>query len=315
MNIYTSSRRDFLKAGAGLLGLSALSFKKLPLLSFSTLGCPDWTFPAIMDFATKNGYAGIEIRGILREMDLVKCPEFNSAENIAATLRQMGDHQLKFVNLGSSAELHHADAAIRQRNLDEGRRFIDLAHQLHCPYVRVFPNRLPKEQDRNATIELITKGLLELGEHARNSGVTVLMETHGDLVEAAMLEQIMQGAFGPNTGLIWDIYNMWSITKEPPAQVYPKLKKYIRHTHIKDGKTIGGHVENGKMVDGKEQYLLLGKGESPIFEAIGLLYKDRYSGFYSFEWEKLWHPEIAAPEVALADYPKAMKKFFQLTDS
>ncbi|MDO6433814.1 sugar phosphate isomerase/epimerase family protein [Flavitalea sp. BT771] len=315
MNI-SSSRRDFLKAGAGLLGLSGLStlsFRKQPLLSFSTLGCPDWTFPAIMDFATKNGYSGVEVRGILREMDLVKCPEFSNAENIAATLRQMEDHQLKFVNLGSSAELHLADAAARQRNLDEGRRFIDLAHQLRCPYIRVFPNRLPKEQDQNATIGLITKGLLELGEHARNSGVTVLMETHGDLVETAVLEQIMQGASGPNTGLIWDIFNMWSITKEPPAEVYPKLKKYIRHTHIKDGKTIGGHMENRKMVDGKEQYLLLGQGESPIFEAIGLLYKDGYPGFYSFEWEKLWHPEIAEPEVALADYPKAMKKFFRLT--
>ena len=323
MNTYASSRRDFLKAGAGLLGLAvpgitslgSASAKKLPLLSFSTLGCPDWTFPAIIDFASKNAYSGIEVRGILREMDLVKCSEFNSAENIAATLRQMGDHQLKFVNLGSSAELHHADPAARQRNLDEGRRFIDLAHQLQCPYIRVFPNRLPKEQEPNATIGLITRGLLELGEHARNSGVTVLMETHGDLVETAVLEQIMQGAFGPNTGLIWDIYNMWSITKEPPAQVYPKLKKYIRHTHIKDGKTIGGHMEGGKIVDGKEQYLLLGQGESPIFEAIGLLHKDGYPGYYSFEWEKLWHPEIAEPEVALTDYPKTMKKFFRLTAS
>jgi sugar phosphate isomerase/epimerase len=184
--------------------------------------------------------------------------------------------------------------------------------QLHCPYVRVFPNRLPKEQDKNATIELITKGLQELGEYARNTDVTVLMETHGDLVETALLEQIMKEAQGPHTGLIWDVYNMWSITKEPPAQVYPKLKKYIRHTHIKDGKTIGGQVVDGKVVDGKEQYRFLGQGESPIFDAIGLLYEGGYTGYYSFEWEKLWHPEIAEPELALADYPKAMKKFFQL---
>jgi len=138
------------------------------------------------------------------------------------------------------------------------------------------------------------------------------METHGDLVESALLEQIMKGAQSPHTGLIWDIYNMWSITKEPPALVYPKLKKYIRHTHIKDGKTLGGQMVDGKVVDGKEQYLLLGQGESPIFEAIGLLYEGGYTGYYSFEWEKLWHPEIAEPELALADYPKAMKKFFHL---
>lgn len=333
----TSSRRDFLKAGAGLLGLTltgaaglaaathssdipsphtssfnpvsldAGPLKKNPLLSFSTLGCPDWTFPAIMDFAVKNGYSGIEIRGIQRQMDLPKCPEFSSPANITTTLQQMKDHGLKFVNLGSSAELHHADAATRQKQLDEARRFIDLAHQLHCPYIRVFPNRLPKEQDRETTIGLITKGLRELGEYAHNSGVTVLMETHGDLVDTDLLEQIMRDAGGRNTGLIWDIYNMWSITHEPPAQVYPRLKKYIRHTHIKDGKTVGGHRENGKIVDGKEQYLFLGQGESPIFEAIGLLYEGGYKGFYSFEWEKLWHPEIAEPELALANPVKSIK--------
>jgi sugar phosphate isomerase/epimerase len=333
------SRRSFIKSGAGMLGLpligsSALASlaegsatessqpdhsapegsqpavpKKLPPLSFSTLGCPDWTFPAIMDFAKKNNYQGIEVRGILRQMDLPKCPEFNSPTAIAATLRQMHDHDLRFVDLGSSTELHHAEAATRKEHLDHGRQFIDLAHELHCPYIRVFPNQLPKDQDRNATIDRIVKGLIELGEHARNSGVTVLMESHGEVVDSALLEQIMKGAEGPNTGMVWDIYNMWSITKEPPAQVYGRLKKYIHHTHIKDGKTIGGHMVDGRMVDGKEQYLFLGQGDSPIFDAIKLLYDDGYPGFYSFEWEKLWHPEIAAPELALADYPKKIKEF------
>ena len=36
-----------------------------------------------------------------------------------------------------------------------------------------------------------------------------------------------------------------------------------------------------------------------------------YKGYYSFEWEKLWHPEIAEPEVALAHYPTAMKTHFR----
>ena len=111
----------------------------------------------------------------------------------------------------------------------------------------------------------------------------------------------MRSATHPNVGLVWDISNMWTITKESPAQAYQKLKKYIRHTHIKDA----------KLVDGKLQYTLLGQGDVPIFEAIDVLAKDRYKGFYSFEWEKMWHPEIAEPEIALADYPKKMKQHFR----
>ena len=65
-------------------------------------------------------------------------------------------------------------------------------------------------------------------------------------------------------------------------------------------------------MDGKYQYKLLGQGEVPVFEAIDVLVKDGYKGYYSFEWEKLWHPEIAAPEIALDDYAKVMKKHFGL---
>ena len=68
------------------------------------------------------------------------------------------------------------------------------------------------------------------------------------------------------------------------------------------------------MVNGNPQYTLLGRGRVPIFEAIDVLAKANYKGYYSFEWEKLWHPEIAEPEVALADYPKAMRQHFTYSD-
>lgn len=301
-----STRREFLGKSAVLLAatIAGSSFdmkKRQQLLSFSTLGCPDWSFQQIVGFAAQHGYDGIEIRGIQRELDLERCNEFSNNQNRLATIKIMKQKGLKFVDLGSSANLHFASLAERKKNLDEARRFIDLAHQLKCPYIRVFPNKFPKGQDRNETIGLIIKGLTELGDHARGSGVSVLMESHGDLVRMDDLEKVMSAAGHKHVGMIWDITNMWTVTKEPPAQVYAKLKKYIRHTHIKDA----------KMVNGKIQYTLLGQGEVPIFEAIDALSKGGYKGYYGFEWEKLWHPEIAEPEVALADYAKVMRSHFK----
>ncbi len=305
-SFHNYTRRDFIKTTAGLTGFTLVSRsfdykKKKPLLSFSTLGCPDWTYQNIVDFAAGNGYNGIEIRGIQRELDLTKCPAFSNKENILASRKYADEKEIKIIGLGSSAQLHHAATAERQRNLDEAKQFIDLAHQLDCPYIRVFPNNVPKDQDRNATIDLIATGLHELGEYAKQSKVCVLMETHGDVIWSADIEKIMKFVSHPDTGLIWDIYNMWSVTKEDPLIVYDKLKDYIRHTHIKDG----------KMENGKEQYKLLGMGDSPIFEAIGVLWEGGYKGYYSFEWEKMWFPEIEEPEIALADYPKKMKRFFK----
>jgi sugar phosphate isomerase/epimerase len=297
------SRKQFLLSGLGVLTLpsflSVLKENSLKL-SFSTLGCPDWSFDKIIEFARDNQYSGIEVRGVLRQMDLPLVPEFLNSETIMTTMKKMNDHGLKFVDLGSSCALHYPKGEERTKNLDEGKRFIDLAAKLNCPYVRVFPNQIPRDRDRQDTLNLIIEGLKELGSHASGTNVSVLLESHGELIYKKDLLFVMEGAASPHVGLVWDICNMWIVTKESPEEVYAYLKPYIKHTHIKDLK-----IENGK-----EEYVLLGTGIVPIFQAIDLLYKNNYPGYYSFEWEKLWHPEIPEPQIALADYPKAMKKHF-----
>jgi sugar phosphate isomerase/epimerase len=300
------NRRDFLKSSIALLPIPLIANNSYniktahPLLSFSTLGCPDWSFDEIVNFASQHGYNGIEFRGLKREIDLTKVAEF-SAANINATLKKLKQHKLRIVNLGSSAALHHTNKAEREKNIEEAKRYIDLAQQLNSPFMRVFPNTLPKDNTRNAVIELIIDGLKTLGNYAKNTKVTVLMETHGDAVSTPELAKMMESVNLPNVGLVWDIANMWTITKESPTAVYNKLKPYIKHAHIKDA------IIN----DNKINYVLLGKGQVPIFEAIDLLHNSGYKGYYSFEWEKLWHPELMEPDIAFADYAKVMKAYFK----
>ncbi|GAB3896664.1 sugar phosphate isomerase/epimerase family protein [Spirosoma agri] len=299
------TRRDFLQTTLGLLATIGTvtafrSANEKPLLAFSTLGCPKWSLPTILDAAVKDGYDGFEIRGLQGEMNLMKSPAFDSPAHIAETRRLVADKGLKIINLGTSTQLHHADPSTRQRHLDEAKRFITLADQLQCPYVRVFPDALPGDQSRNATLDRITQGLIELSDYAKKSQVSVLLETHGDGVQTHELMRLMQGASSPNVGLIWDVFNMWSVTKEPPAGVYGQLRPYIRHVHVKDA----------KLIDGKYRYTALGQGESPIFEAIAALKKGGYSGYYSFEWEKTWHPDLEEPDVVFPLYPSMFDEFY-----
>ena len=299
----TVTRKQFLQTttlafAALALGSSFNTKSKNVLLSFSSLGCPDWTLQQIVDFAVQHGYKGIEVRGLQRQMDLTKCPEFATETARRQTMQLMKEKGLQFVGLGSSANMHLPEGEEREKSMAEAKRFIDLAQQLNCPYVRVFPNNFPKEVDKQTTKERIIKGLLELGNYAKNKNVMVLMETHGDVIWTEDIVAIMQKAEHPNVGLVWDVTNMWAFTKESPKEVYQKLKKYIRHIHLKDAK-----VDNGKL-----QYTFLGEGDVPIFEAIDVMAKSGYKGFYSFEWEKLWHPQLPEPEVALAHFPAAIKK-------
>ncbi|MBS1528175.1 MAG: sugar phosphate isomerase/epimerase [Bacteroidetes bacterium] len=295
------NRRQFVQSSLLLASSTLIRFEpgrasSKVLLSFSTLGCPDWDFKQIVDFAATHEYRGIELRGIKRQLDLPQCAEFKDAAARKATLQTMKEKGLRFSDLGSSANLHFPEGAERTKNLDEAKRFIDLAHEIECPFVRVFPNEFPKGQEKTATLDLMSAGLLALANYAEGSGVSVLIESHGDLVHSEDLEQVLKSAEHKQAGMIWDIVNMWSVTKEPVAQVFERLKKYIRHTHIKDAVVQGNNIK----------YVLLGRGNVPVFEAIDLLVKNKYKGYYSFEWEKLWHPELPAPELALADFSRQM---------
>lgn len=304
MNI--TSRRNFLKSSSALLAALALSNSSFAvesqkqLLCFSTLGCPKWSWPAILNFARQNGFAAIEIRGIQGQMDLLKCPEFSNKESILSSRKLAEDQNIKISGIGSSVNLHYQDTDEWQKNLDTAKQYIDLSHKLGSPYMRVFPNKLPPTEEKNAVIDRISERLLSLGEYAKGSGVIVLLESHGDVVETENLKKIMELAAHTNTGLLWDVFNMWSITKEDPIKVYPEIKKYIRHTHLKDG----------RFIDGKWKYSLFGRGECPVFDAIDLLHNDGYKGYYGFEWEKFWHPDIEEPEIAFPDYALMMNKHF-----
>lgn len=299
MQLHSIGRRTFIKQSAAAIGFLMVPFPKpAQKLCFSTLGCPDWDLPTILQFGKEHGYRGIEFRGIGPEMFLPQSPYF-SKEKTAVTKRMIKDSGLEVVSLGSSAQLHHPEGPEAEKHLDEAKKYIELANTLDCPYVRVFPEKLPTSAERQRTIDLIAARLAMLGSYAKERKVTVLVESHGDLVHMSDLKYVLSNA-GPNTGMIWDVVNMWVVTKEAPADVFRTLQPYIKHVHLKD-----------LVLDGdKIHYVPFGKGIAPVKEAINMLTKAKYKGYYSFEWEKRWHPEIEAPETALAQYPEAIRPYF-----
>jgi hypothetical protein len=50
-------------------------------------------------------------------------------------------------------------------------------------------------------------------------------------------------------------------------------------------------------------YVLFLGGEFPARDCLRLLLDDGYAGWHSLEWEKMWHPELFGPEVALPLFP------------
>jgi sugar phosphate isomerase/epimerase len=300
------SRRKFAQSlGAAVAAPAILSSrmwagaktKRLPI-AFSTLGCPKWDWKTILDQAALHGYSALELRGVGGEMDLPKSPQFQGAK-LKESLKDLDAQGLKISDLGASARLGEPDAAKRATQLDEARRFVDLAHQLKSPYVRIFGGKLLKGQTMQAATELIVAGFKELHEHAKGSGVTLLIESHDEFTTSESLLAILQGANLPTSLLLWDAHHTFVAGKEQPAETYKKLGKFVRHTHLKDSKPAGND----------RRYVLTGTGEVPIKETVKVLARNGYKGYYCFEWEKKWHPEIEDPEIAIPHYAKVMREY------
>ena len=160
-------------------------------IGFSTLGCPKWPWPKVLEQAAAMGYSSLEIRGIEGDMDLPKRPEF-AARRLTDVRKDLAARDLVITDLGASARLHERDPHVREQQLDEARRFIDLAHNLGVPWIRVFPNEYLKDEPHEVTLARIGDTLAELGWFAKGSGVGVLVESHGDITESKGLSAIMQ---------------------------------------------------------------------------------------------------------------------------
>ena len=300
-----SNRRQFLKmmSAAAVSPWVAAQTKmsetraKIPL-AFSTLGCPSWEWKKILDFAEEHGFSAIELRGIGGKLDLPSLPLF-AADRVEQTKQEIGASKLQIACVSSSAQMYVEDPAKRAKELGDARRFIDLASALGAPYVRVFGGKAEADKSpapSDETKARVADGLRELGKYAGPLKVTVIIESHDHFTASATLKSVLQSADSEHVGLLWDAHHTFATSNEDPEFTVRQLGSWIRHTHLKDST---GSGEDRK-------YVLTGRGNVPIQRQIEALRSIGYKGFYCFEWEKMWHPDIDDPEIAIADYARVV---------
>ena len=166
-------------------------------------------------------------------------------------------------------------------------------------YVRVFGGKAPEDKapaPDDATKKRVAAGLRELGEYAGPRKITVILESHDHFTSSATLKDVMHLADSPHAGLLWDAHHTFASSHEDPEFTVKQLGQWIRHTHLKDSV---GEGEDRK-------YVLTGRGTVPIARQIKALQSIGYKGFYCFEWEKVWHPDLQDPEIAISDYAKVV---------
>ena len=138
------------------------------------------------------------------------------------------------------------------------------------------------------------------------AGVAIGVETHdafsASSVVAELLALVDPAAVDSGAvGAVWDSHHPHRMG-ETPAEVYANLGSRILLAQVKDAR---------RKADGDWQLVLLGEGEVPVRDMLGLLAAGGYPHWISVEWEKRWHPEIEEPEVALPQHLELLTKWME----
>ncbi len=297
-----------------------------PKLSFSTLACPDWSWNDILRCGPEYGYQGVEVRLLERETNLLARPEFQP-DQLSRRCAELDRAGFQVCGLASSVHLHDEDDALNAEHLRNGRAYLELAQALGAGFIRVFGDLLPPVEEphrRRATMQRIADGLKHLGDAAAARNLQVLLETHGDFSATPPNLELMRLVDHPHVGILWDTHHPWRFHGEVIADSWRQLHPWTRHTHWKDsvllteqqpesaaareaaalaGTLMGGHQH--------ADYVLFGGGEFPARECLRVMLADGYPGWHSLEWEKMWHPDLAGPEVALPLFPIKFRELWQ----
>ena len=258
-------------------------------ISFSTLGCPDWTLSQALDIGVRAGYNGIELRFLEGEASLWKLPSFQGT-GFQETRGRISESGLVVSCVDTSCRFDSPQKSERERWIDEGIRMAELAAELGSPGIRVFGDRIDSASTRADTEGWIADSLNTLAEKVNHLDVGVWLETHGDFSSASHLKPILSARH--ELGLVWDSASAFVESGEHPIANGIPLQATIGHVHIKDL----------RKVNNKWTPALTGEGQFPIAEIRAVLDAISYNGFLSFEWEKKWHPEIEAPEIAIPHF-------------
>jgi hypothetical protein len=244
--MHKPTRRNFLQSGLAVAGSLALTETavalpqktsnpalgggafKLGLVTYNL--AKDWDVPTIIKNCEATGFEAVELRTTHKhgvEPSLSKDQRAEVKARFAAS-------KVRLLSLGSTCEFHSPDQATVRKNIDECKRFVELAHDIGALGVKVRPNGIPKEVAEEKTIAQIGAALRECGEVAKPAGVEIWVEVHGkDSCLPSRMAGMMKAANHSNVGICWNS-NPEDLIGGSIKPSFEMLKTYLRNSHINE---------------------------------------------------------------------------------
>jgi len=237
------TRRTFLRTGADL-GAAAAWGLACPRLGRAAageskprmhLGLVTWMVGAKMNLPTliatceASGMEGVELRSTHAHGVEPHISKARRREVVA----MFADTPVRLYALGSACAYHWPDPKVVAKNIDETKRFVDLAADLGCWGVKIRPNGLPKGVPEEKTLAQIAGAIRTCAEYAGPRKVMLFIECHGwGTSRPDRMASIIEQVDHPWACLCWNC-NRIDIEDGSIRRYFRLCEPHIQHVHTR----------------------------------------------------------------------------------
>lgn len=196
-------------------------------------------------------------------------------------------------DLGGGGFIHKD---LNKERVEKSKRILDLAKELETDIVTTHIGVVPGDPNHDR-YKIMQEACHELAEYADSINAHFAVETGPET--SAVLKGFLDSLDSTGVGVNLDPANLVMVTGDNPVTAVHNLKKYIVHTHAKDGKQI--FFRDPEIVYGIKKDVIvtddsfievpLGEGSVPFPEYLNALEEIGYNGFLTIEREVGDDPE------------------------
>ncbi len=250
--------------------------------------------PTSVRKAAECGAQGIQVYSTHGEM----APENLSPEKRREFLNLVKDNGLIISalcgDLGGGGFIHKD---LNKERVEKSKRILDLAKDLETDIVTTHIGVVPSDPNHDR-YKIMQEACHELAEYADSIDAHFAVETGPET--SAVLKGFLDSLNSTGVGVNLDPANLVMVTGDDPVQAVHNLKKYIVHTHAKDGKQIFycdpeivyGIKKDVIIEDDSFIEVPLGEGSVDFPKYLAALEEIGYNGFLTIEREVGDKPEV-----------------------
>ncbi|MBO4342688.1 MAG: sugar phosphate isomerase/epimerase [Clostridia bacterium] len=250
--------------------------------------------------AAACGAEGIQVYATSGEM----APENMNAQKIAAFRDLVAGEGLVVSALCGDLGGGFGSREDNPAKVEKSKRILDLAKEIGTDIVTTHIGVVPSDKNHER-YKIMQEACFELASYADSIGAHFAVETGPET--SAVLRDFLDSLGSTGVAVNLDPANLVMVTGDDPAGAVFNLRKYIVHTHAKDGKQlfykdpeiVYGLVKDPLVTGSSFLEVPLGEGSVPWDAYLDALDEIGYKGFLTIEREVGDNPErdiIAAVE-------------------